>query len=561
MRIDLNKVKRGVVNLLSPRKKKKDFEGQKTEAKKTFDRATRKSSSSSDSRSVKLKNDPSDEYALTNKLGRETFYKGLLGILEQYPLLEDGEGGRFFSVPKGMSAKGVTREVSEFVMAEVKSTGFRFRWDGDISNAFSNIQMAEYRHKSTRVDDLLTLCDAFQNDPDFKAWKASKESRSPKVNPRERRPTSNRPQTKSASASSGTKQLAEFVREFQEICKAHDQRTDELGHTYAVGAKGQPALQEFLQSEIQRLGFSKRWTLEIQEQIIGVHSALENNKFNFGDWQKLRAAIENSSEVKQVQPASPRPPKNGASGSAKSPRRPEISLVSTTPEQERQLEYWFDMSEQTVPLAFDQALQRFVTVFKDNCVGFPDDVLCGYIIRKVGEYNKSTGENVSAKYALAAVKNYFSQSPRPSTGLGGRLSDYGSILRPTDVTPPSTGFGKSGSSMASTTKATDGSVDIVPITRLELDKYSGKVMQPFTGLQPSISGQTSPGWSNYPQQMNKQSISNYPQSVQESQGPGYYLHKEGFVVNQAAPSTNEPTLFERILKTPSEPEPIPEPKQ
>jgi hypothetical protein len=555
MRIDLNKVKRGVVKLLSPRKKKKDFEGQKTEAKKTFERATRKSSSSSDSRSVKLKNDPSDEYALTNKLGRETFYKGLLGILEQYPLLEDGEGGRFFSVPKGMSAKGVTREMVEFVMAEVKSTGFRFRWDGDISNAFSNIQMAEYRHKSTRVDNLLTLCDAFQNDPDFKAWKASKESRSPKVNPRERRPTSNRPQTKSASASSGAKQLAEFVREFQEICKAHDQRTDELGEqTYPVGPKGQLAMQKFLESEIQCPGFSQRWNKEIRSQFRAVYAALVESRFIFKGWQDLRTSIENSPEFQKMHLASPDGPES--LGSTQRQRG-----GATTNQKSTLLKYFENLKDFRSELEFDDLMLAFVLGAKKNHPDFPDSVFDDVITKMVSEHNISTGENVSDKYALEAVKNYDLQVPEvasrsnisgrnekdfhpseQSRGFSNRLTLDNTPVRLSNVRSEnrpdnSRGFDRR-------IKAASGnSADIVRYTPLDLETpVGGFGLRPLAvGLQLSISPLTSPGRNTYQQPMNP-SLNQQPMQPYQQHQPNPQGAQFGNNDN-----TSEETLFDRIL--------------
>jgi hypothetical protein len=325
----------------------------------------------------------------------------------------------------------------------------------------------------------------------------------------------------------------------------------------------------FVKAEIDKLGFRYRWPEPVFMAISRLGMAARRNDVRVEDWAKFsgffqedqdfnawkaeKTAIENSSEFQQVQPASPRSPKlqerksphsrkNDTGGDIKSPRSSKkISLALTTPEQKKQLSEWFDKSNYD-PLELDQALLRFVDVFMASHPDFPVDVLSDFIIRKVREHNKSTRENVNQKHALAAVKNYFSQSPRPSAGLGGKLSDYGSILNPMNVKPPSTGFGQSGSFMASTTKATDGPVNIVPMTPLELNPYSGGVMQPFTGLQ-SISAQASPGRSNYLPNMNQQSIQPYPQDAQDS---GYYLHKEGFTGNQAAPSTNEPTLFERI---------------
>lgn len=574
MRINLDKVKRAVA-AISPRKKNKnkgggiaDIEGEKKSAKRTVERATQKSHSSFES-SVKLKSsDLSGEYQLANKADREIFYDKFLSMSEKYPQVEGGKDGRGIWVVDGPD---VTSIMGDFVQSEIKKRGFEFRWEGkdDVFFALSSLGMAN-RRNNVGVDDWLEICKAFNEDPDFQAWKSSKESRSPKVNSPERRPPSNGPKIKSASASSGAKHLAEFVREFQEICKAHDQRTDEMGgKTYAVGAKGQPALQAFLQSEIQRPGFSQRWTPEIRTQFRAVNSSLLKNTFNFEAWRKLRIAVENSLEHPQMLAASPRGqrPKSprrqlsgrhGATSHRESPGSGRRPRDDATTNQKAILSKSFGcLKEVRSDLDLDQLILLFVSEAKKRHPDFPDPVFNEVIIQAVNEHNKSSGENVSAEHALAAVKN--SALHVTSLATGSNISDRNEIdactaeqgdrgfsnrlmLDPSSLRPFQVRPADSRNIDTGTKGIHGGPRNTVNITRLDLKTpLGGFGLQPFAmnqGSQLSISPPTSPDRNTYRQPTDQRSIQPYPQQqgVQYPQG-----------VQFVDTGNTGPTLFERIL--------------
>jgi hypothetical protein len=349
-------------------------------------------------------------------------------------------------------------------------------------------------------------------------------------------------------------QFSTFADAFRKICAAHDQRSAEMGKTYAVGSNGQPALQDFLESEIQSSGFSQRWNKEIRTQFRAVYAALVKNRFIFKDWQELRTSIENSPEFQSMRPASPHGPE-----SLGSTQRQRGGV--TTNQKSTLFKYFEELKDLRSDLEFDQLILLFVIEAKKNHLDFPDSVFDDVITKMVSEHNISTGENVSDKYALEAVKNYDLQVPgvasrsnirgrnekdfhpsEKSRGFSDRLTLDNTPVRLPNVRSEnrpdnSRGFDRR------ITVASGNSADIVRYTPLDLETpVGGFGLRPLAvGLQSSISPLTSPGRNTYQQPMNP-SLNQQPMQPYQQHQPNPQGAQFGNNDN-----TSEDTLFDRIL--------------
>lgn len=312
---------------LSPRGKKKnekktadEFAGAKKKAKETVESATISSNSGSekivsprqhhanlcDTQPAKLKGYYSArDYASINKIDREAFYDGFFSVCKKYPLVENGNGGLKIFIAKGISATDAKDEMVEFIKAEIKKPGAQFRWPGEIFMALSAITMAAARHGSFNVDDWLKISAALHKDPDFNAWKASKESGSSMVNVREKRPQSNGRQIKSAPVSPrephDSEISPEFCKEFAELLAAHAKKSGHDGRPYVPGEGGRSYLKAFVSGELRRNPDLSGWGESEKNAFGNLSVALqdENSNFDPQHWLDFREVIEKNKAVRR----------------------------------------------------------------------------------------------------------------------------------------------------------------------------------------------------------------------------------------------------------------------
>jgi hypothetical protein len=241
---------------------------------------------------VKLKsNYLSHEHDFVNTVDREIFYDGFSSLSQQHSL-------------KTLVQK-VPKEIIKFFDAEiVEKSGIQFRGRGqktrdDIHAEISAFGMA-VRWRNIHPEDWTKLSKVLQEDPEFNAWKARKESGSSMENGR-----GEQPQIQSAPVSPREPRDSEmstgFCEDFAQVLAAHSKLRGRNGGPYVPGERGRSHLKEFVSKEKNRKDALSGWSDLEKKAFRKLDAALQDESSDFKPkhWLDFREVIEKNKTVQR----------------------------------------------------------------------------------------------------------------------------------------------------------------------------------------------------------------------------------------------------------------------